>query len=342
MKAITIPKHGGREVLTLVNDYPTPSAGEGEVLVKVEATGLNRVDILVRQGYPGIEIELPHIPGGDIAGTVAETGSGVDSVDSSARVLVYPLVSCGECLLCLEGKRNLCLNWKYIGMHLKGGYAEYAVVPAENIVPIPDSVTYEDAIACSIAGLTAYHGIKTVGELKEGQSFFIWGGAGGLGTLAIQIAKHLGATVYATANSEEKLKIMRDLGVDYAFNRLEDDVPAQIRKTAPAGLDLIMDYVGPETFTTSWELLKKGGTMLLCGILTGRETNLNIQFTYLRHLSIKGTNLGTMEEMKELLALVADGKLKPYIGGTFPLEDAAKAQEMMEENRHIGKLILKP
>jgi len=342
MKAITIPKHGGREVLTIVDDYPIPSAGEGEVLVKVEATGLNRVDILVRQGYPGIEIELPHIPGGDIAGTVAETGSGVDSVDSSARVLVYPLVSCGECLLCLEGKRNLCLNWKYMGMHLKGGYAEYAVVPADNIVPIPDSVTYEDAIACSIAGLTAYHGIKTVGELKEGQSFFIWGGAGGLGTLAIQMAKHLGATVYATANSEEKLKIMRDLGVDYAFNRLEDDVPAQIRKTAPAGLDLIMDYVGPETFTTSWELLKKGGTMLLCGILTGRETNLNIQFTYLRHLSIKGTNLGTMEEMKELLALVADGKLKPYIGGTFPLEDAAKAQEMMEENRHIGKLILKP
>lgn len=342
MKAITIPKHGGIEVLTIINDYSTPSAGEGEVLVKVEATGLNRVDILVRQGYPGIEIELPHIPGGDIAGTVAETGSGVDSVDSSARVLVYPLVSCGECLLCLDGKRNLCLNWKYMGMHLKGGYAEYAVVPADNIVPIPDSVTYEDAIACSIAGLTAYHGIKTVGELKEGQSFFIWGGAGGLGTLAIQIAKHLGATVYATANSEEKLNIMRELGVDYAFNRLEDDVPAQIRKTAPAGLDLIMDYVGPETFTTSWELLKKGGTMLLCGILTGRETNLNIQFTYLRHLSIKGTNLGTMEEMKELLGLVANGKLKPYIGGTFPLEDAARAQEMMEENRHIGKLILKP
>ena len=342
MKAITIPQHGGIEVLTLTNDYPTPSAGEGEVLVKVEATGLNRVDTLVRQGYPGIEIELPHIPGGDIAGTVAETGSGIDSMDSSARVLVYPLISCGECLLCLEGKRNLCLNWKYIGMHLKGGYAEYAVVPAENIVPIPDSVSYEDAIACSIAGLTAYHGIKTVGELKEGQSFFIWGGAGGLGTLAIQIAKHLGATVYATANSEEKLNIMRELGVDYAFNRLEDDVPAQIRKTAPVGLDLIMDYVGPETFTTSWELLKKGGTMLLCGILTGRETNLNIQFTYLRHLSIKGTNLGTMDEMKELLALVADGKLRPYIGGTFPLEDAAKAQEMMEENRHIGKLILKP
>jgi len=113
-------------------------------------------------------------------------------------------------------------------------------------------------------------------------------------------------------------------------------------KTAPIGLDLIMDFVGPETFTTSWELLKKGGTMLLCGILTSRETNLNIQFTYLRHLSIKGLNLGTLDELKELLDLVAEGTLKPYIGERFPLEEAAEAQKMMEENRQIGKIILKP
>ena len=342
MKAIIIPKHGGVEVLTYDTDYPTPSPEKGEVLIKVSATGLNRVDTLVRMGYPGIEIPLPHIPGGDIAGTVAEVGSGVEDMKIGSRVMVYPLLSCGECILCLEEKRNLCLNWKYMGMHIKGGYAEYAVAPAENIVTLPDSVSFEDAAACSIAGLTAYHGIKTVGELQNGQTFFIWGGSGGLGTLAIQIAKHLGATVYTTGSSDEKIEIMKKLGADYAFNRLTQDVPAEIRKTAPAGLDLIMDYVGPETFTTSWELLKKGGTMLLCGILTGRETNLNIQFTYLRHLSIKGLNLGTMDELKELLDLVADGTLKPYIGERFPLEEAAEAQKMMEENRHIGKIILKP
>ena len=342
MKAITISQHGGREVLTYNSDYPTPVPEEGEVLVEVSATGLNRVDIMVRKGYPGIEIPLPHIPGGDIAGTVSDIGNGVSGVEIGSRVMVYPLVSCGECALCLEEKRNLCLNWKYMGMHKKGGYAEYAVAPAENIVPLPDSVSFEDAVACSIAGLTAYHGIKTVGELQNGQSFFIWGGSGGLGTLAIQIAKHLGATVYATGGSDEKVEIMKELGADYAFNRLTVDVPAEIRKTAPIGLDLIMDFVGPETFTINWELLKKGGTMLLCGILTGRETNLNIQFTYLRHLSIKGLNLGTLDELKELLDLVAEGTLKPYIGERFPLEKAAEAQKMMEENRQIGKIILKP
>ncbi len=342
MKAIIIPEHGGVEVLKYDTDYPTPSPEKGEVLIKVSATGLNRVDTFVRMGYPGIEITLPHIPGGDIAGTVAEVGSGVEGVEIGSRVMVYSLLTCGECIFCLEGKRNLCLNWECIGMQKKGGYAEYAVAPAENIIQLPDSVSFEDAAACSIAGLTAYHGIKTVGELQNGQSFFIWGGSGGLGTLAIQIAKHLGATVYTTGSSDEKIEIMRSLGADHAFNRLTQDVPAEIRKTAPVGLDLIMDYVGPETFTTSWELLKKGGTMLLCGILTGRETNLNIQFTYLRHLSIKGLNLGTMDELKELIDLVADGTLKPYIGERFPLEEAAEAQKMMEENRHIGKIILKP
>ena len=124
MRAITIPQHGGFEVLTYSSDHPTPEPAGGEVLVKISATGLNRVDILVRNGYPGIEIPLPHIPGGDIAGTVAKVGNGVNGVDVGSRVMVYPLVSCGECILCLEGKKNLCLNWKYMGMHIKGGYAE--------------------------------------------------------------------------------------------------------------------------------------------------------------------------------------------------------------------------
>ena len=242
MKAIIIPQHGGLEVLRYESDYPTPSLEEGEVLIKVSATGVNRVDTFVRKGYPGIEIPLPHIPGGDIAGTVADVGSGVKDVEIGSRVMVYSFLSCGECVLCLEGKRNLCINWKCIGIHNKGGYAEYAVAPAENIVPLPDSVSFEDAAACSIAGLTAYHGIKTVGELQDGQSFFIWGGSGGLGTLAIQIAKHLGATVYTTGSSDEKIRIMKELGADHAFNRLTQDVPAEIRKTAPVGLDLIMDY----------------------------------------------------------------------------------------------------
>ncbi len=341
MRAITIPEHGGREVLTYVTDFPTPVPGPGEVLVKVAATGLNHVDLVVRRGYPGIPIPLPHIPGGDIAGVVDELGDGVTGVKAGTRAVVYPLVACGECPLCNEGKPNLCLNWKYFGLHLKGGYAEYVVVPAHNVIPLPDGVSLEEAAAIPVAGLTAFHALKTVGNLQPGQTFFMWGGAGGLGTIAIQIAKQLGATVLATGSMPGRLELMKSLGADVVFNRLTDDVAAGVRKVAPAGMDLIIDFVGPETFPTSFDLLKKGGQMLLCGIITGREATVSLHMTYLRHLSIKGLYLGTKEEMVELVDWVAQKKVKPILTNTLSLADAAEAQRMLEAGEVIGKLVLR-
>ncbi len=341
MRAITIPEHGGRDVLTYVTDFPTPVPGPGEVLVKVAATGLNHVDLVVRRGYPGISIPLPHIPGGDIAGVVDELGDGVTGVKAGTRAVVYPLVACGECPLCNEGKPNLCLNWKYFGLHLKGGYAEYVVVPAHNVIPLPDGVSFEEAAAIPVAGLTAFHALKTVGNLQPGQTFFIWGGAGGLGTMAIQIAKQLGATVLATGSMPGRLELMKSLGADVVFNRLTDDVAAGVRKVAPAGMDLIIDFVGPETFPTSFDLLKKGGQMLLCGIITGREATVSLHMTYLRHLSIKGLYLGTKEEMVELVDWVAQKKVKPILTNTLSLADAAEAQRMLEAGEVIGKLVLR-
>ena len=341
MRAITIPEHGGREVLTYVTDFPTPVPGPGEVLVKVAATGLNHVDLVVRRGYPGISIPLPHIPGGDIAGVVDELGDGVTGVKAGTRAVVYPLVACGECPLCNEGKPNLCLNWKYFGLHLKGGYAEYVVVPAHNVIPLPDGVSFEEAAAIPVAGLTAFHALKTVGNLQPGQTFFMWGGAGGLGTIAIQIAKQLGATVLATGSMPGRLELMKSLGADVVFNRLTDDVAAGVRKVAPAGIDLIIDFVGPETFPTSFDLLKKGGQMLLCGIITGREATVSLHMTYLRHLSIKGLYLGTKEEMVELVDWVARKKVMPYLKQTMALQDAAEAQRMLEDGEVTGKLVLR-
>ncbi len=341
MRAITIPAHGGREVLTPVTDFPTPEPGPGEVLLKVGVTGLNRIDLVVRGGYPGIEIPLPHIPGGDIAGTVSGLGEGVTGVDVGSRAVVYPLVPCGECPLCAQSTPNLCLKWKYFGLHLKGGCAEYVVVPAENLVPLPDSVSFEDAVALPVAGLTAMHALSTVGELKSGETFFIWGGSGGLGTIAIQIAKRIGATVIATANSSEKLDVMRELGADHVLNRATDDVAAEVRKIAPAGVDAILDYVGPETFPTSFDLLKKGGRMLLCGMITGRETTLSIHMTYLKHVSIRGLYLGTREELAELVDWVADGTVRPHIDSVLPLEETSEAHHRMEAGDFIGKIALR-
>lgn len=338
MKAVVMPEHGGREALRYVADSPDPKPGKGEVLVKVAATGINNVDLVNRRGYPGITIPLPHILGSDIVGTVEKLGAEVTGIALGARVVVYPLIGCGKCQSCRDGRPNICLSWKFIGLHLDGGYAEYVTVPADNLIPL--TVSFHEAVSIPVAGLTAYHALKTVGDLKPGQIFFIWGGAGGLGTMAIQIAKNLGAKVIATGSTQKKLDVIGKLGADLALNRLTDDISAQVKKYAPDGVDLILDYVGPATFNTSFGLLRKGGTLLLCGIITGRETNFSIHQTYLRHLSIKGLYMGTKAEMVELLRLVEEKKVKPHIGNVLDLREAAEGHRLMENGESIGKIAL--
>ena len=336
-----MPQHGDREQLRFVTDFPEPTPGADELLIRVHATSLNQVDLVVRRGYPGIGIPLPHIMGGDIAGEVVARGAAVTSPPLGARVVAYPIVSCGDCPLCREGRPNLCLNWRYFGLHLKGGYAEFAVVPAANALPLPDSLAYESAAALPVAGLTAWHALTSVGELRAGQTFFIWGGTGGMGSIAIQIAKQLGATVIATGGTAEKLDRMRSLGADYALNRFSDDIPARVREIAPNGVDLVMNYVGPQTFPASFEMLKKGGTMLLCGIITGRETAVSLHQSYLRHLNLKGLYLGTQQELQELLNLVASGAVRPYIDSVLRLDEAPEAHRRLESGEFFGKIILK-
>lgn len=342
MKAIVMFEHGGTEKLTYVQDFAEPVAKDNEVIVNVSATGVNRVDIVVRNGYPGIPTKLPHIPGGDIAGTVDSVGKNVKSWKPGDRVVAWPLISCKTCALCKEGKENLCLNWQYFGMHRHGGYAQKVAVPADSLIRLPESISFEDAIALGVAGLTAYHGLTSVGELRKGETMLIWGGSGGVGTIAIQLAKRIGATVIATVGKEEKRAPIEKLGADMVLNHYTDDVQAELSKRFPIGIDMIIDYVGPATFSKSFAMLKKGGRMLLCGILTGRETNFSIHQTYLRHLSVKGLYLGTKNEMQELINLTARKEIRPLIGKTLPLAEAASAQTMMEKGEHIGKIVLVP
>ena len=342
MNAVALYEHGGADKLVFVSDFPDPKVGPDEVLIHVEATAVNRVDLVVRGGYPGIQIPLPHVLGGDIAGTVAEVGSTVKDFAIGQRVVTWPLIACGACALCAEGKENLCLNWKYFGLHRHGGYAQTVAAPAASLLRLPESISFAEATALGVAGLTAYHAVITVGQLMRGQLFFIWGGSGGVGTIAIQLAKMVGATVVATAGKDSKLAVLKKLGADHVLNHNTDDVPAIVRDLFPAGVDLIIDYVGPATFSKSFDLLKKGGSMLLCGILTGRETTLSIHQTYLRHLNVKGLYLGTKMEMHELLKLTDQHNVKPVIGSTLPLREAARAHTMMTDGEHLGKIVLTP
>lgn len=343
MKAIILNANGGTDKLVYTEEHPVPEIKPNEVLVNIKATSVNRADLVIRQGYPGLMLNFPHILGGDITGIVAKTGADVKDFKEGDRVLAWSIVSEADDDWAKKGKAGQSISWQYFGMHRNGSYAEYAAVPASSLVKLPGNVSFEDAACLPVAGLTAYHAIKTIGELQKGDTFFIWGGTSGLGTIAVQLALQLGAEVYATAGFEHKIEHLKKMGVHHVFNHrdgsaIDDEV---MKLTAGLGVDVILDYVGPEAFPKNFKMVKKGGKILFCGILTGRETMVSLHQTYLRHISLLGLYLGEKRELEALTGLVSDGKIKPHIGAVLPLKDAAKAHEKMAKGEVIGKIVLK-
>ena len=340
MKAIVLHEHGGK---LCYEDFSEPKIGGRDVLVKIGATSVNRIDLFVREGYPGIAIKFPHIPGADIAGTVAAVGTSVRLFKRGDRVLAWPLVACGRCEMCRKEKRWLCLNWQYFGLHIDGSYSEYAIVHEESFLTLPPNISFEEADTLPVAGLTAYHTLVSVGQLEGGEALLIWGGSGGVGTFTVQIAKLLGARVIATVGRDEKREALLKLGADQVLNHYKDDiVNAVLGATGGLGVEVVLDSVGAETFPKGFQLLKKGGRLLLCGKLTGMDVTLSLHQTYLRHLSILGLYLGEKQELETLLKWVAEGKIKPVIHRTFALKEAAEAHRVMAAGEHVGKLVLKP
>lgn len=339
MHALSLTGHGGPEMFRYVDDLPVPAPGPGEVRIRVRATGVNHVDLVVRRGYPGVTVPMPHVPGGDIAGELDALGEGVTGLKAGDRVVAHPMVSCGRCGLCRRGDEHLCLRWEYFGLHRKGGYAQYAVVPAKNAIPLPAGVSFEQAASVPVAGLTAAHAMN-VGEVREGETFFIWGGAGALGTFAVQLAKRRGARVVATVSTPERARELEALGCDLVLDRTKDDVARRVAEFAPEGIDVAIDYVGPATFGTTFSMMRKGGRILLCGMITGREAPFSIHMTYLKHLSIRGLYLGTHAEMSQLVGMIGRGEVKPVVGAVLPLAEGVRGHELLEKSAVPGKVVL--
>jgi NADPH2:quinone reductase len=343
MKAIIINENGGSDKLIYKEDFPVPEIKPNEVLVNIKATSVNRADLVIRGGYPGLLLKFPHILGGDISGIVEKTGSEVKSFKQGDRVAAWSIVSEADDDWAKRGKAGQSPSWQYFGMHRPGSYAEFTAVPESSLVKLPDNVSFEEAACLPVAGLTAYHAVKTVGSLQKGDAFFIWGGTSGLGIIAIQLAKSIGAEVFATAGYDHKIEYLKQIGVEHIFNHrdgsaIDDKV---LRITGGKGIDVILDYVGPEAFPKNFKMVKKGGKILFCGILTGREAMVSLHQTYLRHISLLGLYLGEKHELEELIMLVSEGKVKPHIGATLDLKDAAKAHEMMAKGEVIGKIVLR-
>lgn len=340
MRAIYFHHHGGLEVLQY-GELTTPVPSTGEVLVKLKAAALNRVDIWVRNGWPGLKLSLPHIPGADGAGVIEAVGEGVTSVSEGMAVVINPNIGCGRCPECLAGQDNRCRNWHLLGETISGTYAEYVVVPERCVLPLPDSFPLVEAAAAALVFQTAWHSLITRGDLKAGESVLIVGASGGVNTASIQIAKLAGATVFVVGSNAEKLALAKSLGADEVIDRSQDEYWAKTvyQMTNRQGVDVVVDNVGT-TFPLSFRAARKGGRVLTVGNTGGAVFEIDNRFVFGKHLSIIGSTMSNHEDFRRVMELVFAGKLKAVIDRIYPLKDAREAQERLENGKQNGKIVL--
>jgi NADPH:quinone reductase-like Zn-dependent oxidoreductase len=341
MRAILLDQHGSVENLRFVTDYPVPEPGPAEVRVRVRAAALNRLDIWVRNGWPGIKLLLPHILGADAAGDVDKIGVGVTGWSPGERVVVDPSLSCGQCDYCLGGRQNLCDQFKILGEDTSGTYAEYIVVPARNLLQLPDHVSYAEAAGAALVYLTAWHSLITRGNLRAGETVLVLGASGGVNSASIQIAKFAGATVYAVASDAAKAEQAGAIGADDVIDRsAEDWSKAIFTRTNRRGVDVVVDNVGKETLFGSIRSIRKGGRILIVGNTSGPLAEVDLRYIFRKQISIVGSTMAPHSDFVTVMGLIFEGKLKPPIGATFPLEQAAEAQRAMERGDVFGKIVL--
>jgi NADPH:quinone reductase-like Zn-dependent oxidoreductase len=341
MKAIYFEQHGGPENLKFGElDDPTP--GRGEVLVGVEATSLNHLDLFVLRGLPGLSISLPHIPGCDVAGRVEAVGEGVSAVAVGDRVLANPTLSCGACEYCVRGDASLCRSFGVIGEHTNGACCEKIVLPDRNIIGIPEHLSFEEAAAVPLVFVTAWRMLITRGRLQPGEDILILGAASGVGTACIQIAKKTGARVFAAAGSDEKLELCDRLGADVLINYSNEDFVGRVRKeTDKRGVDVCVDYIGKDTWVKSLRSLVRGGRLLTCGATTGYDPQTDLRHIFYRQLQIIGATMGSNNELLAPLRFISRGEIKPVIGKVYELKHTADAFRLMESRNALGKTVIR-
>ena len=340
MKAVIFREHGGTHKLSY-EDFPTPTIGPKEVLVQVKACALNHLDIWIREGNPAYPMPLPHILGSDVAGIVEQVGSHTEGVTVGQRVCISPGMSCWHCDACLAGRDNFCRSYGILGAMVHGGYAEYVKVPFRNVLPIPGSLSFEQAAAFPLVSVTASHMLFALAGLQHGETVLIMGAGSGVGMMAVQMAKLAGARVITTVGSEDKIPKAVALGADAVINHAKETVAERVRQlTERRGVDVVIEHIGPEVWDTCMESLAKGGRLITCGATTGGEVTLNLRAVFSRQLTIKGSYMGTRAELVKAAELVGQGRLTPVIDRTFPLQEARAAQDLMVKRQFFGKIVL--
>ena len=342
MKAVVFEQHGGPEVLKY-KDVPDPKPGRGDVLIEVKATSINHIDIFLRRGMPGVKIPLPKIVGSDAAGIVREVGPDVIGISAGERVTINPGISCGRCEFCSAGYGSQCVSYAMVGENRDGAYAELLAVPAHIVLPIPDSFSFEEAAAAPLVFLTAWSMMVVKGNIRPGEDILILGAGAGVGMAAIQIAKLVGCRVFATASSDEKLEKARKLGADVLINYKSEEFDKKIRElTSKRGVDVVVDYIGADTWVRSLRSARRGGRVLTCGATTGFDPQTDLRQIFFRQVQVIGSTMGSHREFLDAMKCVFRGQLKPVIDRVFPLSDAQKGHELIEGRSVFGKIVLTP
>jgi len=339
VKAVRFHQHGAPDVLRY-EDVPDPSPAPGDVLVRVRACALNHLDLWERRGIARIDFPMPHISGSDVAGDVVAAPPGTFA--AGQRVMVQPGLSCGRCELCLSGRDNECARYEVLGyMNHPGGYAELVKVPAQNILPIPDAIGYVEAAAFPLTFLTAWHMLVTRAGLQRGDDVLVLAAGSGVGQAALQIAVLLGARVFATAGSDDKLERARALGASAVIHHHDQDIADEIRRlTNKRGVDVVIEHVGEATWPKSIRAMARGGRLVTCGATAGYNGGIDLRVLFAKQLTLMGSYMGTKGELMRVARFFFAGELKPIVDRTYPLADAAAAQQRMEASGQFGKIVL--
>ena len=342
MKAVRIHEHGGPEVLRY-EDAPDPVAGAGEVLVRVRACALNRLDLTVRRGIPGQTIPMPHILGSDVSGEIAGLGPRTTRLKVGDRVLLAPGQSCRQCRECVSGRDNFCRKFGLLGYFIDGGDAEYIAVPEVYAIPIPGDLSFEEAAAVPLVFLTAWHMLMSRARVERGEDVLVIAASSGVGSAAVQIARLQGCRVIATAGGTEKLARARELGAHETIDHYAQNITDEVKRiTGRRGVDVVFEHVGEATWKQSVASLAPHGRLITCGATTGGNGPVDIRHLFWKQLSLLGSFMGTLGELHEVLAIIGRRELHAVIDKVFPLAEIRAAHERLENKEQFGKIVVTP
>lgn len=342
MKAVQLLTHGTPGQFQF-GEIPDPVPGNDEVLVRVRACGVNHLDIWLEQGDLPMPIALPRIGGSEVAGEILALGEDVDQWRVGDRVAVQSNLYCGTCEFCLRGEDSICLNAKLLGIQCDGGFAEMVKVPARCIVALPESLSYEASAALTLAGSTAMHMLTDRAEVRPGDWVLVVGASSGVGSAAIQIARHLGGRVIATASSAAKRELATRLGAEFVVDSSKADWPAEVRKvTNKRGVDLVIEHVGGVVLQSVFHCLARGGAVVTCGATGGREVPMQLWPFFVKQHRLIGSYGRNRGDLNATLEWAADGRLKPVIHQLIPLPGVSNALELLRSRQVLGKLVVKP